>query len=56
LFEAQPSGWDALPALNLCKRERDKTLATFLEEWRANADATDRPFIDQVSHTLIPPG
>jgi hypothetical protein len=55
-FEAEPSGWDALPALNLCKREPDKTLKTFLEEWRANADATHRPFVDKVSHTLIPPG
>jgi hypothetical protein len=52
LFEADPAGWDALPSLNLCKRERDKTLATFLEEWSANAAANHRPFIAKVSRVF----
>ncbi len=45
LFEATPSGWEALSALKLGKRDIKKPLAEHLEEWRANAPAPQRAFI-----------
>jgi hypothetical protein len=48
LFEAEPAGWDALPALNLCTREPQKTLQRFLEEWKQNAAEKHRAFIEKV--------
>jgi hypothetical protein len=52
LFEADPSGWDALPTLNLCAREPLKTLARFMEEWRTNADEAHKGFVDKVAGVL----
>jgi len=45
LFEAEPSGWDALPSLKLGSRDVDKTLAKHLAEWHTNAPAERRAFI-----------
>jgi hypothetical protein len=52
LFEAQPSGWDALAALNLCARDPQMTLPRFLEEWRDHAGKSQYAFIDRVRATL----
>jgi len=45
LFEAEPTGWEAITTLKLGSRDTDKTLAKHLSEWHANAPATQRPFI-----------
>jgi hypothetical protein len=52
LFEREPSGWGALPFLNLCTREADKPLERFLQEWLQNAPAQHRAFITQIKRTL----
>ena len=52
LFEAEPAGWDALPALNLCTREPQKNLARFLEEWKLNAAPAHHVFIEKVRAVL----
>ena len=49
LFEAEPSGWEAVTWLKLCSRDTEKTLAKHLSEWHANAPAAQRPFIDRVA-------
>jgi hypothetical protein len=49
IFEAEPAGWDALPALNLCTREPQKPLVRFLQEWKENAPPRHRPFIEKVA-------
>ena len=45
LFEADPQGWESLPALKLGTRDATKPLATHLAEWRANAPFTQQAFI-----------
>jgi hypothetical protein len=52
LFEAEPAGWDALPALKLCTREAGKTLARFMQEWKANAAPRHHAFIEKVTRTF----
>lgn len=48
IFEADPTGWDAVAAINLCKHEEKKPLARFLEEWKTNAQPQHSAFIEKV--------
>jgi len=49
LFEAEPAGWDAVSYLNLGKRDAKKSLAQYLEEWRAAAPPARSAFIGRVA-------
>lgn len=48
-FEAEPAGWEALPSLLLCAREPQKPLARLLAEWKTNAPAGQRAFIEKIA-------
>lgn len=49
LFEAEPSGWDAVSYLNLGKRDAKKSLAKYFEEWRAAAPPAHSAFIGRIA-------
>ena len=49
LFEAEPSGWEAVTFFNLTKREPENTLAGHLAEWSAAAPPSQRPFIAKLA-------
>jgi len=49
LFEAEPTGWEALCFLNLGKREHGKPLAQHLTEWQTASPAARRPFVGRVA-------
>jgi hypothetical protein len=48
LFEAEPSAWEAVTALNLARRDDQKPLARHLSEWRGLVPAGQRPFIGKI--------
>ncbi|MDB6169260.1 MAG: hypothetical protein JWM88_2124 [Verrucomicrobia bacterium] len=49
LFEAQPTGWEAITFLNLGRRDPEESLATRFAEWSAAAPATQLAFIGKVA-------
>jgi len=49
LFEAQPSGWEAVTCMNLAKRDPEKTLATHFTDWSAVAPPAQRTFIGKLA-------
>jgi hypothetical protein len=55
LFEAEPAGWDTLQSIKLCKRDPQKSLSQFLDEWKSNAAPAHRAFITKVAAVLLPP-
>ena len=52
LFEAEPTGWEAVTFFNLTKRAPENTLAGHLAEWSAAAPLAQRPFIAKLAATL----
>jgi hypothetical protein len=53
LFEAEPHGWETLPALNLGRREPDKPLRRHLAEWQSQTAAELRPFVAKLAQLLV---
>lgn len=49
LFEAQPTGWEAITFLNLGRRDPEETLATRFAEWSAAAPEGQRAFIGELA-------
>lgn len=49
LFEAEPSGWEAMTAFNLGKRVPTKPLTEHFTEWKANARPEQRSFVEKVA-------
>ncbi len=49
LLQESPRHWEALTTLNLGARDRHKSFARYLSEWRSNSAAEHRPFIDRVA-------
>ena len=49
LFEAQPSGWEAVTFMNLAKRDAEKTLAAHFADWSEVAPAAQRAFIGWIA-------
>ncbi len=49
LFEAEPSGWEAMSAINLGKRDPKKPLAQHFAEWKENTRAELRPFVAKIA-------
>ena len=49
IFEAQPSGWEAITFMNLAKRDPEKTLAAHFADWREVAPLPQRAFIGRIA-------
>jgi hypothetical protein len=49
IFEAAPSGWDAVSYLNLGKRDAKKSLVQYFEEWRTAAPPARSAFIGRIA-------
>lgn len=49
LFEGEPTGWDALASLHLCRRDKQMPLADFLSDWHRNSPENRRPFVKKVA-------
>jgi hypothetical protein len=49
LFEAEPTGWDALCYLNLGAHQQGKPLAQHLTEWQNNSPASPHPFVAKIA-------
>jgi len=49
VFEATPSGWEALCYLNLGSRDLKKPFARHLTEWAQNVPADLRPFVSRIA-------
>jgi hypothetical protein len=53
LFEAEPRGWEAMPALNLGAREPRKPLAQQFSEWQANTYADLQAFVARLAEVFL---
>lgn len=49
LFEAEPSGWEAITFLNLTKGNPDKTLRTHFDDWSSKSPEAQHPFIRKLA-------
>ena len=49
IFEAEPTGWDAVCYLNLGAHLQGKSLAQHLTEWQTNSLTAVRPFVAKIS-------
>jgi hypothetical protein len=49
LFEADPAGWESLPAMRLGTRDARKPLDQHFAEWKTNAPERSRPFIAKIA-------
>ncbi|HEV7404884.1 MAG TPA: hypothetical protein VGO11_18220 [Chthoniobacteraceae bacterium] len=49
LFEAEPTGWEAITSLNLGRRDPEETLATRFAEWSAAAPEGQQAFIEKIT-------
>jgi hypothetical protein len=49
LFEARPSGWEAVAFLNAGTSDPEETLTQHLFEWRSRCSGELRPFVDEVA-------
>lgn len=54
LFEAEPSGWEALTTMRLGTRDVRKPLERHFAEWQANAPQAQRTFIQKLAAVLLP--
>jgi hypothetical protein len=54
VFEADPSGWEAVSYLNLGRRgaAKDLSLAEHLADWREACPARHRPFVTRLAAAL----
>jgi len=49
IFEARPSGWEAITFMNLGKRDPEKSLAAHFADWREVAPPAQREFIGRIA-------
>lgn len=52
LFEAEPTGWEALTFYNLCKPDPKRTLAAQFAAWRSDTPQTQHAFIGKLASTF----
>jgi hypothetical protein len=53
LFEARPSGWEAIAFINRMKSDVDRTLAEHFAAWKDEAPIEQRPFITSVAGVFL---
>jgi len=49
LFEATPSGWEAITCYNLAKSDPEKTLSAQFTDWRDHAPSAQQAFVGQLA-------
>lgn len=54
LFEAEPSGWEALATMRLGARDVKKPLDRHFAEWQANVPARLRSFVKKLAAVFLP--
>ena len=53
VFEAQPSGWEAVTMLKLGLRDEQRSLEDHLKEWRSNTRDELKSFVDEVKKVFL---